>query len=87
MKKINIANELKPWLVDYITNTIHDLKAENSEEFNKWAKSFEREEAEFVVNMEFVNDWGYEDRTDITEKEAADYAGTLLKKILDSWYI
>ena len=37
MKKININNELKTWLIDYITNTIHGYESEDSEEFNKWA--------------------------------------------------
>ena len=87
MKKINIESELKTWLIDYLTNTIHSLEAEDSKEFTQWAKSFEREEAEFVVRMEFVNDWGYDKRTDITEEEAARYADSLLKKILDRWYL
>lgn len=87
MKKINIVNELESWLIDYLTNTIHNLEAEDSEEFNKWAKSFERDEAEFVVNMEFVNDWSYDQRTEITEEEATKYANSLLRKILDRWYI
>ena len=58
MKTIKIKTELKDWLIDNITNTIHGLEAENSDEFNNWAKVFKREEAEFVVNMEFGNDWG-----------------------------
>ena len=40
MKVINIKSDLEIWLVEYITNTIHELKAENSAEFNKWAKSW-----------------------------------------------
>lgn len=42
MKTIKIKNELENWLVDYLTNTVHNLEAEGSPEFNKWAKSFER---------------------------------------------
>ena len=87
MKKINIQKELKEWLTNYLTDTIHNLEAENFDDFNEWAKSFEREEAEFVVRMEFVNDWGYDKRTEITEEEAARYADSLLKKILDRWYL
>ena len=87
MKMIKIKTELQEWLVDYITNTIHGLEAENSEDFNKWAKSFEREEADFVVNMEFGNDWGYDKRDEITEKEAAEYAQALMQTILDNWYL
>lgn len=87
MKKINIKNELETWLIDYITNTIHGLRGEDFDDFNKWAKSFKREEAEFVVNMEFVNEWGYDDRTEVTEDEAAEYADILLKRILDNWYL
>ena len=56
MKAINIKKELENWLVDYLTDTVHNLEAKDSDEFNKWAKSFEREEAAFVVGMEFVND-------------------------------
>lgn len=87
MKTINIKEELNQWLVDYITDTIHNLEAEDSIEFNKWAKSFKKEEAEFVVNMEFVNDWGYDGRNEIPEEEAIDYAQVLLKRILDNWYL
>ena len=86
MKSIKIKNELENWLVDYLTNTVHNLEAEGSPEFNKWAKSFEREEAAFVVGMEFVNDWGYDKRTEINEEEAEEYAQSLLKVILDNWY-
>lgn len=87
MKMIKIKTELQEWLVDYITNTIHGLEAENSEDFNKWAKSFERDEADFVVNMEFGNDWGYDKREEITEKEATEYAQALMQTILDNWYL
>ena len=86
MKAINIKKELENWLVDYLTDTVPNLEAKDSDEFNKWAKSFEREEAAFVVGMEFVNDWGYDKRTEISEEEAEEYAQTLLKTILDNWY-
>ena len=86
MKTIKIKNELENWLVDYLTNAVHNLEAEDSPEFNKWAKSFEREEAAFVVGREFGNEWGYDDRVDITEEEAGEYAQSLLKVILDNWY-
>lgn len=86
MKAINIKKELDNWLVDYLTDTVHNLEAKDSDEFTKWAKSFEREEAAFVVGMEFVNDWGYDKRTEISEEEAEEYAQTLLKTILDNWY-
>lgn len=87
MKKININNELKTWLIDYITNTIHGYESEDSEEFNKWAKSFKREEAKFVVNMEFVVDWGDDDRKEVTEEEAAEYADPLIERILSNWFL
>ena len=87
MKPINIKNDLREWLVEYITTTIHGLTTENSIEFNKWAESFEKEEAEFVVDMEFMNDWGYDERENISEEEAAKYAQSLLQKILDNWYL
>ena len=87
MKKINIKNELESWLVDYITDTIHSMEAEDLEEFNQWAKSFKRDEADFVVKMEFVNDWGYDERTEITEEEAIKYAGILIQRIVDNWFL
>lgn len=55
-------------------------------EFNKWAKSFEEDEANTLVSMEFGNDWGYDTRTEITEDEAEKYANKLLQVILDNWY-
>ena len=66
MNKIRIKTELKDWLIDNITNTIHDLEIENSENFNKWEKKKKKENAELVVNMEFINDWGYDEREYIT---------------------
>lgn len=59
MDFIKNNKELQEWLVNYITDSIHGFEAEDSVEFNKWAKNFQKEEAEFVVNMEFGNDWGY----------------------------
>ena len=44
METIKIE-DLKEWLVDYITMNIHSMESEESEEFNNWAKSFEKEEA------------------------------------------
>lgn len=87
MKEINIEKDLKRWLVDYITNKIHTLEIDGYKEFNEWAKSFKREEAEFVVGMEFVVDWGYDEREFVSESEATKYAYTLMEKILDVWYL
>lgn len=84
---INVKKDLEKWLVDYITDTIHQLEAEDSEAFNRWAKNFEREEAEFLVSMEFGVDWEDEDRSEISEEEAAEYAGSLIQTILDNWYL
>ena len=78
--------KLKEWLIDYITDTIHQLESD-SPEFNAWAKSFKRAEADFVVNMEFVVDWGDDERSEIPEDEAMSYGNTLMKVILDRWYI
>ena len=66
MKMINIKKDLENWLVDYLTDTVRNLEAKDSADFNDWAKSFERDEAAFVVGMEFVNDWGYDERTEIS---------------------
>lgn len=87
MNKIRIKTELKDWLIDNITNTIHDLEIENSENFNKWAKTLKKENAELVVNMEFINDWGYDEREYITEKEASEYSQILMQRIIDNWYL
>jgi hypothetical protein len=87
MDFIKNNKELQEWLVNYITDSIHGFEAEDSAEFNKWAKNFQKEEAEFVVNMEFGNDWGYDERKEITLKEAKEYANTLMKKILENWYL
>ena len=87
MNKIRIKTELKDWLIDNITNTIHDLEIENSENFNKWAKTFKKENAELVVNMEFINDWGYDEREYITEKEASEYSQILMQRIIDNCYL
>ena len=72
MNKIRIKTELKDWLIDNITNTIHELEIEN---------------AELVVNMEFINDWGYDEREYITEKEASEYSQILMQRIIDNWYL
>lgn len=85
METIKIE-DLKEWLVDYITMNIHSMESEESEEFNNWAKSFEKEEAEFVVKAEFVNDWGYDNRNEISIKEASEYAQALIQRILSTWY-
>lgn len=83
METIKIE-DLKEWLVDYITMNIHSMESEESEEFNNWAKSFEKEEAEFVVRAEFVNDWGYDNRNEISIKEASEYAQALIQRILST---
>ena len=47
MKSINIKNELNEWLVEYLTNTIHNLKVEDSDDFNKWAKTLNGKKPKF----------------------------------------
>lgn len=83
---INIKTELQEWVVDYIVDTIHSLTSD-SEEFNAWAKSFERDEAELVVNMKFNVDFGYDERESITDEEAQAYADKLLTIIINAWYM
>ncbi len=84
---IKIETELNDWLVTYITDTINNLEANEPVGFNEWAKSFKKEEAQFVVNMEFTNDWGYEKREEITEEEATEYAHSLIQRIVNNWYL
>ena len=86
MKTIKM-NELSNWLVTYITDFIHGAQAENAPEFLKWAKFFKREEAESIVKAEFVHDWGYDERSEISEEEAILYARALLERILSSWFM
>ena len=82
---IKIETELSEWLVKYITDTINNLEANEPTGFNEWAKSFKKEEAQFVVNIEFTNDWGYDKRKEIPEDEAIEYANSLIQRILNSW--
>lgn len=84
---IKIETELSEWLVKYITDTINNLEANKPIGFNEWAKSFKKEEAQFVVDMEFTNDWGYEKRKEITEKEATEYAHSLIQRIVNNWHL
>lgn len=84
---LNIKTELKGWLVNYITNYIHALESDDSPEFVAWAKAFDKEEASFVVDMEFINDWGYDERESISIEEAVKYAQPLIKSILENWYL
>lgn len=83
---IKIKEQLRDWLVNYITKTIHELQSD-SDDFNEWAKSFKKKEAEFVVDMEFTNDWGYDRRREIKEEEATQYAESLIQRILNTWYL
>ena len=82
---INIKTELKEWLVNYITNNIHGFESEDSPKVNAWVKAFDKEKAYLVVDMEFINDWGYDERESISEEEAAKYAQPLIKRILENW--
>lgn len=84
---INKNKELEKWLIDYITNQIQSCKSENCPEFDVWAKNFQKEEAAFVVKMEFPNDWGYDNRDSIPKDEAKHYAELLIQRILNSWYL
>lgn len=78
-------NELQNWIIDYITDTIHKLECDN-EEFNEWAKSFERDEADFVVGMDL---WELEEdmegKTEFSEEEAVELAHPFIQKIVDHW--
>lgn len=82
-------SSLKYWLVDYITNTIHGMnsKDEGAEAFNQWAKSFKKEEAEFVVNMEWSVDWEDDERKKIPLDEVKEYAEELIQTITERWYL
>ena len=38
-------------------------------------------------SAEFINDWGYDERDEITQTEAQEYAQILIQRILDNWYL
>lgn len=82
---------LRYWLIEHITSYIHSLKVKDDwvskDEFNKWAKTFKRKEAAFVVNMEYEVDWGNETRSSIPIEEVEKYAQSLIQKIIDKWYM
>ena len=40
-----------------------------------------------LINMEIINDWGYDEREYITEKEASEYSQILMQRIIDNWYL
>ena len=86
---INVKIDLRDWLVDYITEYIHGIKVEGEPQprFEEWAKNFKQEEAAFLVDMEYVVDWADETREYIPNEEAEEYAGRLIKHILDVWYL
>ncbi len=86
MKTIK-KSRLRFWLTAYITECIHSMRTSELPEFNKWAKSFDKKDANFVVNLEFINDWGYDERELIPLDEAANYANKLMQRIVNSWYL
>ncbi|MCQ2199844.1 MAG: hypothetical protein MJZ19_09035 [Paludibacteraceae bacterium] len=79
--------EYQSWLIDEVTEIVHNSYVEGNEEFNNWAKNFEREEAEFEVNMEFCVDYMEDDRTEIPMEEAKNYLYSHVKTIIKNWYI
>ena len=82
---ISIRTELKEWLVNYVISFVKDCKSEDSQEFNDWVKSLKNEDVISVVEVEFINDWGYDKRDAISEEEAIKYAQSLIQKILSTW--
>lgn len=88
MAKVVKKNKLRYWLVDYITNNVHKCKMDKKEKeaaaFNSWAKNFKREEADFLVGMEFW-EWEQDPRTEIPLPEVVKYANEMFKIVLDKW--
>lgn len=86
MNRIKIQEELSDWLVDYITNSINGFSEEShTKGFIQQAQTFKKEDVQFVVNAEFINDWDYDEREDISEAEAKKYADALIKRITYLW--
>lgn len=80
-------NEIQNCIIDYITDTIHNLECDN-EEFNEWTRSFEREEADFVVGMDLLKlEETIEGKTEFSKEEAAELALPFIQKIVDHWYL
>lgn len=79
-------SDLKGWVIDYITRTIHSAQSDDKD-FNDWANSFSQEEAETFVNMEYVADWGDDEREKIPIDEVHQYAVSMLNTILSRWNI
>ena len=52
-----------------------------------WPNIYQNVDDFFVFILYFVNDWGYDERKEIPLKEAKEYANTLMKKILENWYL
>ena len=76
METIKIEN-LKEWLVDYITKSIHESRAKSV-----LAQNFDRKTAEIIVNSEFFNDFGYIDCEEISVEDAKNYAQSFIDRIL-----
>lgn len=87
-KEIIKKDDLEGWVADYVTNEIHNMKSDY-EEFNQWAKNFEKDEALFVAGMELAPYWGEDiiKRDEFQIEEVMDYASMIIQKILDVWYI
>jgi len=82
-------NELRNWIVNEVTTSIQRLASDdkNEQALDAWARAFDGERAAFLVDAEFVNDWGYDERTEIPVCEAREYARDIMLQILDSWYL
>lgn len=85
-------DKMRGWLSDYITDRIRSIQVEGGDHksrksFIEWARSLDKKEADFVVNMEFFPEYCYDERTDIPLEEATSFGEALISKILNTWYI
>ena len=89
MSKSIKKDKLRYWLTDYLTDSVHGLRMGKKEKpsvaFNSWAKHFKREEASFLVEMEYW-EWEEDERTEIPLEEVVKYADSLLQTIVNNWY-
>lgn len=82
---IKIEN-LKDWLAEYVTKSIHETKSEIME-FREWAKNFDKRTAAILIDAEFYNDFGYSDCEKISVEDAKHYAQSFIDRIVLNWYV
>lgn len=84
---INIKDDLRDWTIKYILLNIKNFHSDGSSAFNEWIDNFDEELARIAVDLEFINDWGYDEREEVDEVEAMEYAESIMQSILGNWHL